>query len=138
MLAAVLVVAVVGFGAYFVGESGRTPVTAPEPPAARAVSTETEVYNSEVPCRTLRTIVCSLGVFHEPRLSTRMADLAGRVWHGDRVLLVCMRADGPLVNDETGVGSRHWYRLVVRDTGVEGWLPAVRTRNESEVPDCTY
>jgi hypothetical protein len=136
VLAAVMVVAVVGLGAFFAGRSGRGPATAPEPPAARAGEVEAPVYNTEIPCRTQRTIVCSLGVFKEPRLSSRMADLTGRVWHGDLVLLVCMRADGPLVNDETGVGSRHWYRVVVRETGVEGWLPAVRTRNEAEVPDC--
>lgn len=49
-----------------------------------------------------------------------------------------MVANGPLVNDETGIGSRHWYRVAVLDTGTEGWLPAVRTRNEAEVPDCSY
>jgi len=137
-LAAVVAVAAVGLGAYLFGVSTHTGPERVTPPAARAASVESEVYNTEVPCRSLRTIVCSLGVFKEPRLSARMVDLATRVWHGDRVLLVCMVANGPLVNDETGIGSRHWYRVVVLDTGTEGWLPAVRTRNEAEIPDCAY
>ncbi|WP_406282301.1 hypothetical protein [Embleya sp. NBC_00896] len=137
-LAAVLVVAVVGLGTFLAGEATRDTPVAPEPPAARAATVDTDVYNSEVPCRGLRTIVCSLGVFAEPRLSSRMADLVTRVWHGDRVLLVCMLANGPLVTDETGIASKHWYHVVVRGTGAEGWLPAVRTRNEAEVPDCAY
>ncbi|MFF7242512.1 hypothetical protein ACFZBU_01290 [Embleya sp. NPDC008237] len=137
-LAAVLVVAVVGLGAFLVGRHDPTEQPAPRPPAARAVSVQSEVYNSEVPCRGLRTLECSLGVFKEARLSSRTADLADRVWHGDRLLLVCLLADGPRVTDETGVASKHWYRVVVLGTGAEGWLPGVRTRNEAEVPDCAF
>jgi len=137
-LATVVAVAAVGLGAYLFGASSHAGPERLAPPAARAASVETTIHNTEVPCRSLRTIVCSLGVFKEPRLSSRMADLATRVWHGDRVLLVCVIANGPLVNDETGIGSRHWYRVVVLDTETEGWLPAVRTRNEAEIPDCAY
>ncbi|MEU0934566.1 MULTISPECIES: hypothetical protein [unclassified Embleya] len=138
VLAAVLVVAVVGLGAFLAGRHDPVDRPTPRPPAARAVSVQSEVFNSEVPCRELRTIECSLGVFKEARLSSRTADLADRVWHGDRLLLVCLRADGPRVTDETGVGSKHWYRVVVLGTGAEGWLPGVRTRNEAEVPDCSF
>ncbi|WP_406298595.1 hypothetical protein OG948_24880 [Embleya sp. NBC_00888] len=135
-LAAVLVPAVVGFGAFLVGRHDASDAPAPRPPAARAASVQSEVHNSEVPCRALRTLECSMGVFKEPKLSSRTADLADRVWHGDRLLLVCLLTDGPRVTDETGVASRHWYRVVVLGTNAEGWLPGVRTRNETEVPDC--
>ncbi|MFE5333575.1 hypothetical protein ACFRCG_45025 [Embleya sp. NPDC056575] len=136
-LTAVVVVAVVGLSAFLAGRHNPAERPTPKPPAARAASVQGEVYNSEEPCRALRTIECSLGVFRTPALSSRTADLAERVWHGDRVLLICLLADGPRVTDETGVASRHWYRVVVLGTGAEGWLPGVRTRNETEVPDCT-
>ncbi|MGC0416779.1 hypothetical protein [Embleya sp. AB8] len=135
-LAVLLVVAVVGLGAFLAGRRAPAGHPRPEPPAARAQSVATEVYNSEVPCQGLRTIECSLGVFKEAKLSSRSTDLADRVWHGDRVRLVCLLADGPSVTDETGIASRHWYRVVVTGTDAEGWLPGVRTRNEKEVPDC--
>jgi hypothetical protein len=131
LVAACTVVAVAG-GSYLLGErEGRQHV----PPAARAGAVTTTVYNIEGPCQSQRILECALGVFRAPQLGDQTT-LVDRVWHGDTVTLQCVRTNGKLVADETGVSSRRWYMITVRGTGAQGWLPGVRVRNSREVPEC--
>jgi hypothetical protein len=94
------------------------------------------VYNAERACRPLHTLECSLRLARDPHARYAAADnVAGRVWHGDRVQARCVVTDGTLVTDEAGVSSARWY-LVTTAEGIEGWLPGVRTRNQSTVRVC--
>jgi hypothetical protein len=50
--------------------------------------------------------------------------------------------DGRMITDERGVSSTRWYRVEKAEASgrggrFEGWLPGVRTRNSTEVPDCS-
>ncbi|MDI5964503.1 hypothetical protein [Streptantibioticus silvisoli] len=94
------------------------------------------VYNAEAPCRALRTMECALRLARDPHGRYAAAgNGAGEVWHGDRLGVTCVVTDGTLVLDESGITSRRWY-LVATAAGVRGWLPGVRTRNTTPVPDC--
>ncbi|MCC3653324.1 hypothetical protein LIX60_18025 [Streptomyces sp. S07_1.15] len=98
------------------------------------------VHNAEEACRPLRTLECALGLAKDPYRRYGSPDnRAGRVWHGDRVSAVCVVADGQLIRDEAGITSRRWY--LVSGGGavvpVDGWLPGVRTRNTTEVRECS-
>jgi hypothetical protein len=52
-----------------------------------------QVYNAERPCRKLRTVECGLGVYRDPR-HPAPEQVVARVWHGDRVTVHCVVADG--------------------------------------------
>ncbi|AEW98820.1 hypothetical protein [Streptantibioticus cattleyicolor] len=93
------------------------------------------VYNAEPACRPLRTLECSLAVLPDPYAPWGGRRTVGRVWHGDRVTADCVVADATLVTDEAGVTSQRWYHVTLSD-GTVGWLPGVRTRNTTEVPQC--
>ena len=95
------------------------------------------VYNAETACRPLRTQECALGLARDPYARySAPGNAAGKVWNGDRVAASCVVTDGTLVEDEAGVTSRRWYLVATAD-GVRGWLPGVRTRNTTDVRDCT-
>ncbi|MGW2628284.1 RNA polymerase sigma factor [Streptomyces chattanoogensis] len=132
VLAVAATVAAVMWGAWWLVRPGGA---GPEPGAGvRAVPLT--VYNSEAPCRRLRSLECALSLAKDPHVRYAARDnFAGRVWHGDVLAAHCVVPDGQLVRDEEGVTSARWY-LVTGKRGVTGWLPGVRTRNTHEVPVC--
>jgi hypothetical protein len=93
------------------------------------------VYNAEAGCQRLRTIECGLGVRRDPHTPLKDRSPLARVWHGDKILVECVVADGIRISDEDGVSSTRWYKIRTAD-GTVGFLPAVRTHNTVEVAVC--
>ncbi|MFJ5881639.1 serine/threonine-protein kinase [Kitasatospora cineracea] len=104
----------------------------PDPPG------RLRVFNAERGCqdRTDRDPRCSLGLAVDPmRPYTAENVIATRVWHDDVLDADCRLRDGlPVINEED-VSSTLWYRIRLPGA-VTGWLPAVRTKDRPELPDC--
>ncbi|AJT66402.1 hypothetical protein T261_4763 [Streptomyces lydicus] len=133
VLAVAATVAAVTWGAWWLVRPGGS---GPQP-AAGVRAVPLTVYNSEAPCRRLRSLECALSLAKDPHVRyAARHNFAGRVWHGDVLAAHCVVPDGQLVRDEEGVTSTRWY-LVTGKRGVTGWLPGVRTRNTHEVPVCS-
>ncbi|MEU9112035.1 hypothetical protein AB0D04_09640 [Streptomyces sp. NPDC048483] len=106
-------------------------------PAAGVRAVPMAVYNSEAPCRYLRSLECGLRLARNPHVRyAARNNSVGRVWHGDVLLAHCVVTDGRMIRDEEGVTSTRWY-LVTAGRNVTGWLPGVRTRNTRELPECS-
>jgi hypothetical protein len=99
---------------------------------------ELTVHNVEDACRPLRTLECALNLYRDPRAPRTDDNIAGRVWHSDKLGADCVVSDARLITDEKGMSSSRWYHVTVPGTGVAGWLPGVRTRNTREVPACRH
>ncbi|MBT0772060.1 helix-turn-helix domain-containing protein [Kineosporia sp. J2-2] len=98
--------------------------------------TSIQVFNVEKPCRSQHIRECALSLSRSPWNPTGEENVAGRVWHDDQLITDCVISDGRLITDETGVSSHRWYHVKAPAGGVIGWLPAVRTRSDQDVPPC--
>ncbi|SDI59916.1 Helix-turn-helix domain-containing protein [Nonomuraea jiangxiensis] len=139
--ATVLVVAgVAAFVVFNTASGDNAPTISESSPGALPVST-VRVYNVEQGCRTRaeRIPACSMGLARDPRLKYAAGNVvAHRVWHGDVLRTDCVLYDGDRVEDETGVGTTRWFRVLLDDVpGGYGWLPAVRTHDNPKLPVCT-
>nr|WP_269328359.1 helix-turn-helix domain-containing protein [Kineosporia mesophila] len=112
------------------------PVAGGEAVAAFGAGTEITVFNVEKPCQDQQIRECSLSLSRSPWNPRSEQNVAGRVFHEDTLLTDCVIADGRRIEDETGVSTHRWYHVKVPDSGVIGWLPAVRTRTEEPIPPC--
>ncbi|MEC4016788.1 hypothetical protein [Streptomyces sp. H27-D2] len=140
-LTAVIAVGAVMFGTWWLlrpSGTGPGPASDTDPgPSAPDSRVTLSVHNVESACRKLRTTECALRLAKNPYARYAAPDnSAGHVWHGDRLSAICVVTDGTLVRDEQGITSTRWY-LVEQKSGVEGWLPGVRTRNTTEVRTCS-
>ncbi|PJE96734.1 serine/threonine protein kinase [Streptomyces carminius] len=148
-LAATLAAVVCGAGAGW-AESGREdrPVRAGTMASGRTGqaagdgrSTRVEVFNAEKRCRApgSRDELCSLGLAIDP-LEPYTAEnvVTTRVWHGDALAVDCRLARGAPVVDETGARSTRWFRvrLPAGEPRSTAWLPAVRTKDRPQLPEC--
>ncbi|GLY32655.1 helix-turn-helix domain-containing protein [Kineosporia sp. NBRC 101731] len=98
--------------------------------------TEITVFNVEKPCQDQHIRECSLSLSRSPWNPRSEQNVVGRVFHEDTLLTDCVIADGRRIEDEAGVSTHRWYHVRVPDSGVIGWLPAVRTRTEAAIPPC--
>ncbi|MEU6711298.1 helix-turn-helix transcriptional regulator [Nonomuraea sp. NPDC046802] len=98
------------------------------------------VHNVEGDCgsRADRPPACSLGLARDPRQKYAAGNVVEhRVWHGDVLKADCVLYDGDRVEDETGVGTTRWFRVLLHDVpGGHAWLPAVRTNDHPSLPVC--
>ncbi|MEV6952537.1 serine/threonine-protein kinase [Streptomyces sp. NPDC051183] len=99
------------------------------------------VFNAEKSCRdrTDRHPQCSLGLAIDP-LKAYTADnvVATRVWHGDVLHADCRITQGVPIIDESDAVSTEWFRvrLPLGSAPPTAWLPAVRTKDHPELPQC--
>jgi len=110
-------------------------------PAGRALPAQVRVFNVDGACKeqTDRLRACSIGLARDPRRKYDADNVvAHRIWHGDVLTTDCVVNDGDRVEDETGIGTPRWYRVLLDDVP-EGhaWLPAVRTHDDPAVPVCS-
>ncbi|NJP99609.1 serine/threonine-protein kinase [Streptomyces zingiberis] len=111
--------------------------TGEERPTARIT-----VYNVETACRTRadeRLRACSMGLALDPWRKYEAGNVSEhRIHHDDVLTADCVVYDGDRVADETGVGTRRWYRVAVaREPSGYAWFPAVRTKEEpTSLPTC--
>jgi hypothetical protein len=142
-VAATAVVVVICGSWWLVAPSSNSGPARGTSPAGPPGAITLRVHNAEEPCRKLRTLECSLRVAKNPYvLYADPGNAAGRIWHGDRLFATCVVTDGRMITDERGVSSTRWYRVEKAEASgrggrFEGWLPGVRTRNSTEVPDCS-
>ncbi|MDJ0463846.1 serine/threonine-protein kinase [Streptomyces sp. H27-C3] len=140
--AAVLATALCGIvGATLCSDAVRaTSVT----PPGRAVATTPgtiRVYNAERGCRERvdRDPRCSLGMAIDPvQPYTAENVVPTRVWHGDVLTADCQVPDGEPIIDEEDRRSTRWFRvrLPAGSKLPTAWLPAVRTKERPELPEC--
>lgn len=101
------------------------------------------VYNVVKLCRDRaedRLPACSLGLAVDPaRPYTVENVVATRVWHDDILSVDCHLPRGTAVTDETGTRSARWFRVRLPDDAPSrtAWLPAVRTQDHPELPECS-
>lgn len=110
------------------------------PADPKDAAAEIRVYNMDGTCKqqTERLRACSLGLARDPHRKYDADNVvAQRVWHGDVLKAECVVNDGDRVEDEEGIGTPRWFRVRL-DGGADshGWLPAVRTRDDVQVPIC--
>ncbi|MBK5993146.1 serine/threonine protein kinase [Streptomyces sp. MBT58] len=109
--------------------------------SATAPAGTVQVYNAERDCRgqAVRDPRCSLGLAIDPvRPYTAENVVATRVWHGDVLTADCQVADGETIIDEEDRRSTHWFRVRL-PPGSEpptAWLPAVRAKDGTALPEC--
>lgn len=122
------------------GVSGK-PVAATSPGAVTDAAGQIRVFNAEPSCRdrTDRDPQCSLGLAIDP-LRPYTADnvIPTRVWNGEVLAVDCRLPQGMPIVDEADTWSAEWFRVrlplgFARSTA---WLPAVRTKDHPEVPQC--
>ncbi|MFJ8854218.1 serine/threonine-protein kinase [Streptomyces sp. NPDC102437] len=111
------------------------------------------VFNADDGCRvrTDRNPQCSLGLAIDPLQPYTVDNVVPvRVWHGDVLAVDCRLARGIPIIDESDASSTEWYRvrLPAGSTASSApassaasavtiaWLPAVRTADHPQVPDC--
>ncbi|MGA5133901.1 protein kinase domain-containing protein [Streptomyces olivoreticuli] len=149
--AALVAVAVCGAVAaglsYAVRDGGSaTPAGSREPATASAgtmadAAGRIRVFNTEQRCagRTDRDPQCSLGLAIDPlRPYTIDNVVPTRVWHGDVLAVDCRLPHGVPIVDEVGTWSEEWFRirLPLGSARPTAWLPAVRTKDRPEIPQC--
>ena len=76
------------------------------------------VSRAEKACQDLRTIECSLSIAACPRAPYSGANIVGRIWHGEKAVADCVTVDDRYLADESGVSSRRWYHVTLRDCAV--------------------
>ncbi|MFI5727981.1 serine/threonine-protein kinase [Streptomyces cyaneofuscatus] len=108
---------------------------------ATAPAGTVQVYNAERDCRgqAVRDPRCSLGLAIDPvRPYTAENVVATRVWHGDVLTADCQVADGETIIDEEDRRSTHWFRvrLPPGSEPATAWLPAVRAKDGTALPEC--
>ncbi|MGW1844796.1 protein kinase domain-containing protein [Streptomyces sp. NPDC001966] len=126
-----------------------------EPPA------RLRVFNADDGCRvrTDRNPQCSLGLAIDPLQPYTVDNVVPvRVWHGDILAVDCRLARGIPIIDESDASSTEWYRVRLpagstasstssassasaasssaASAVTSAWLPAVRTADHPQVPDC--
>ncbi|WP_406501274.1 protein kinase [Streptomyces sp. NBC_01590] len=118
-----------------------------EPPA------RLRVFNADDGCRerTDRNPQCSLGLAVDPLQPYTVDNVVPvRVWHGDILAVDCRLPHGIPIIDESDASSTEWYHVRLPagsatssvSTGstasavTSAWLPAVRTADHPQVPDC--
>ncbi|PWK64809.1 serine/threonine-protein kinase [Streptomyces sp. CG 926] len=99
------------------------------------------VFNAELACqdRTDRDPRCSLGLAVDPMRPYTAGNVTStRVWHADVLDADCQLPRGEVVIDESDLRSTHWFRVRLPgpDPDARGWLPAVRTKDRPELPNC--
>ncbi|MFD8059175.1 serine/threonine-protein kinase [Streptomyces cyaneofuscatus] len=109
--------------------------------AATAPAGTVQVYNAERDCRgqAVRDPRCSLGLAIDPaRPYTAENVVATRVWHGDVLTADCQVADGETIIDEEDRRSTQWFRvrLPPGSEPATAWLPAVRAKDGTALPEC--
>ncbi|MGW0364013.1 serine/threonine-protein kinase [Streptomyces sp. NPDC002990] len=122
------------------GASG-TPAAAGSAGAVPDPAGRIQVFNAEQRCRdrTDRDPQCSLGLAIDPlKLYTSDNVVPTRVWHGDVLAVDCRLPLGIPIIDEADAQSADWFRvrLPADSDRPTAWLPAVRTKDRPEVPDC--
>lgn len=101
------------------------------------------VYNVVKLCRDRaedRLPACSLGLAIDPsRPYTVENVVVTRVWHDDVLSVDCHLPQGTPVTDEFGAGSARWFRVRLPDGAPSrtAWLPAVRTKDQPALPECS-
>ncbi|MFC4010169.1 helix-turn-helix domain-containing protein [Nonomuraea purpurea] len=137
--AAVLAVAGATAFALLRSDSEQPPSIVENEPGAATVAS-VRVHNVEGDCgsRAERPPACSLGLARDPRQKYAAGNVVEhRVWHGDVLKADCVLYDGDRVEDETGVGTTRWFRVLLHDVpGGHAWLPAVRTNDHPSLPVC--
>ncbi|MEO3869461.1 helix-turn-helix transcriptional regulator [Nonomuraea sp. B12E4] len=138
--ATVLVIAgVAAFAVFSTAAGDDAPTISESRPGAQTVAS-VRVYNIESGCRVRaeRVPACSMGLARDPRLKYAAGNVVDhRVWHGDLLRTDCVLYDGDRVEDETGVGTTRWFRVLLDDVpGGHAWLPAVRTHDNPKLPVC--
>ncbi|MFJ2583984.1 serine/threonine-protein kinase [Streptomyces sp. NPDC087538] len=111
------------------------------------------VFNADDGCRvrTDRNPQCSLGLAIDPLQPYTVDNVVPvRVWHGDVLAVDCRLARGIPIIDESDASSTEWYRVRLpagstassasassaASAATTAWLPAVRTADHPQVPDC--
>ncbi|MEV4570318.1 helix-turn-helix transcriptional regulator [Nonomuraea sp. NPDC049419] len=139
---ATIVAAVAGVSAFALmrADAGQEPPSIVESRPGTVPTAVVRVHNVEGDCKSKaeRVPACSMGLARDPRREYAAGNVVDhRVWHGDVLRTDCILYDGDRVEDEMGVGTTRWFRVLLDDVpGGQAWLPAVRTQDHPNLPTC--